>query len=130
MNRQYLYLIIRIAKNEEGQHAIYLVLSEEERSKGFIRPYRDKYLHVGNTPKYKRLHRMLDPNDSGDKEMMDKGYVAVMCTLENEDGSFGGGPYVDQKEFDAWNLGLLLGGCGVETRMSRAGAGLFDNRRI
>lgn len=33
-------------KNPVGQHRVYLVLSEEERAKGFVRPYRDKYLHV------------------------------------------------------------------------------------
>lgn len=27
------------------QNEVYLVLSEEERSKGFIRPYRDRYIH-------------------------------------------------------------------------------------
>jgi hypothetical protein len=27
------------------QHEVYLVLSEEERKKGFTRPYRDKYVH-------------------------------------------------------------------------------------
>lgn len=27
------------------QHEVYLVLSEEERAKGFIRPYRDSYRH-------------------------------------------------------------------------------------
>lgn len=27
------------------QHDVYLVLSEEERSKGFVRPYRDVYVH-------------------------------------------------------------------------------------
>lgn len=27
------------------QHEVYLVLSQEERAKGFIRPYRDTYLH-------------------------------------------------------------------------------------
>lgn len=32
-------------KNETGQHEIYLVLSEEERAKGFIRPYRNSYTH-------------------------------------------------------------------------------------
>lgn len=32
-------------KNEIGQHEIYLVLSEEERAKGFVRPYRDAYVH-------------------------------------------------------------------------------------
>lgn len=28
------------------QHDVYLVLSEEERAKGFIRPYVDRYLHA------------------------------------------------------------------------------------
>lgn len=29
------------------QAEVYLVLSEEERRKGFVRPYRDSYVHVG-----------------------------------------------------------------------------------
>jgi hypothetical protein len=29
-----------------GQHEVYLVLSDEERAKGFVRPYRDKYVHL------------------------------------------------------------------------------------
>ena len=29
----------------------YLVLSAEERAKGFVRPYRDSYRHVGEQPK-------------------------------------------------------------------------------
>ena len=28
------------------QHEVYLVLSDEERAKGFVRPYRDRYVHV------------------------------------------------------------------------------------
>ena len=31
--------------NPTGQHDMYLVLSEEERAKGFVRPYRDRYVH-------------------------------------------------------------------------------------
>lgn len=34
---------------EEGpvpQAEVYLVLSEEERAKGFVRPYRDRYVHT------------------------------------------------------------------------------------
>lgn len=33
--------------NDEAvpQNEAYLVLSEEERAKGFVRPYRDRYLH-------------------------------------------------------------------------------------
>lgn len=33
--------------NETGQHPSYIVLCEEERQKGFVRPYRDAYTHVG-----------------------------------------------------------------------------------
>lgn len=29
----------------DGQNKAYLVLSEEERAKGFVRPYRSKYVH-------------------------------------------------------------------------------------
>jgi hypothetical protein len=34
------------------QNEVYLVLSEAERAKGFVRPYRDTYQHVGIRPKY------------------------------------------------------------------------------
>lgn len=34
------------------QAEVYLVLSEEERAKGFVRPYRDAYRHVGQHPRY------------------------------------------------------------------------------
>ncbi len=30
----------------EGMNEAYLVLSEEERAKGFVRPYRETYLHT------------------------------------------------------------------------------------
>lgn len=30
----------------KDQNEMYLILSEEERAKGFIRPYRDKYTHT------------------------------------------------------------------------------------
>ena len=31
--------------DSKGMQEVYLVLSEEERKKGFIRPFRDKYVH-------------------------------------------------------------------------------------
>ncbi len=37
---------------ENGQQEKYLVLSAEERSRGFIRPVRRTYTHVGIRPKY------------------------------------------------------------------------------
>lgn len=39
----------RAKQHEEGnagQHSSYIVLCEEERQKGFVRPYRDRYRHV------------------------------------------------------------------------------------
>ena len=33
--------------NETGQHDGYIVLCPDERAKGFVRPYRDSYKHVG-----------------------------------------------------------------------------------
>lgn len=35
-----------------GQNAAYLVLSDEERAKGFVRPVRRTYIHRGEQPKY------------------------------------------------------------------------------
>lgn len=32
---------------ETGQYKSYIVLCDEERQKGFVRPYRDRYQHVG-----------------------------------------------------------------------------------
>lgn len=34
------------------QNEVYLILSEEERAKGFVRPVRYNYKHVGKKPKY------------------------------------------------------------------------------
>lgn len=33
--------------NDTGQHSICLVLSEEERAKGFVRSVKNAYVHVG-----------------------------------------------------------------------------------
>jgi hypothetical protein len=45
--------------NATGQHESYIVLCEEERAKGFVRPYRDAYRHVG------RLERDHPASDAG-----------------------------------------------------------------
>lgn len=39
------------------QHEVYLILSDEERAKGFVRPLRRSYIHVGIGGKE------IDPND-------------------------------------------------------------------
>lgn len=39
---------VRAEQTEEtGQHKGYIVLCEDERKKGFVRPYRDSYTHIG-----------------------------------------------------------------------------------
>jgi len=40
--------VVRAAQRAEGntgQHVSYIVLCDEERAKGFVRPYRDRYQH-------------------------------------------------------------------------------------
>lgn len=39
-----------VDKEEVPQNEVYLILSEEERAKGFIRPVRNSYQHVGVQP--------------------------------------------------------------------------------
>lgn len=50
--------------NETGQHDGYIVLCEDERKKGFVRPYRDSYRHLGaevmtDDPKFGGGDRLL-----------------------------------------------------------------------
>lgn len=101
-----------------GMQKKYLVLSEEERAKGFVRPVRQSYIHVGKKPNYKAIHRML--TDKEKKQYPSKGYVAVMTTVTKDDGSFLGGSYVTQEELDAWKNNELIGGCGATTTMGLA----------
>lgn len=44
------------AEGNTGQHSSYIVLCEEERRKGFVRPYRDAYKHVG-----REKHVVVEP---------------------------------------------------------------------
>lgn len=106
--------------NEPGpQCETYLVLSEEERSKGFVRPVRNSYVHVGKSNShYKGVNRILTEEER--KEYPDKKYVAVLTVLTKEDGSFLGGAYVTQEEFDAWKNNTRTGGCNTSTRMGQA----------
>jgi len=73
-------------KNETGQHEIYLVLSEEERAKGFVRPLRNTYVHKGRLYD-KGIEILDDPYVSKEG----KTYVAIAAVLINEDGTRKGG---------------------------------------
>ncbi len=104
-------------KNETGQHEIYLVLSEEERAKGFVRPYRDAYIHVGRKLHYHAIREVFDKPQKS--EHTDKMYAAIMDVI-GADETVIGGAYVTQEELDAWKEGKLIGGCGAVTSMGRA----------
>lgn len=99
-----------------GQHKDYVVLCPDERAKGFIRPYRDKYRHVGRTTDHwTAIDRML--TDEEKREHSNRDYVAVMTQMVGDKKA---GTYVTQKELDAWIAGERVGGCGVETQMGQA----------
>lgn len=85
------------------QNEVYLVLSEEERRKGFVRPYRDRYTHVGKQPTYPL--RDLTP------EERERYPDYVKFEIYPEGGSKIG-RYWTQKQLDSR-------GCGTETIMGR-----------
>jgi len=86
-----------------GQNKKYLVLSEEERAKGFVRPVRRAYKHVGIRPKYPL--RPLTQEEEKEHEGM--GYTAYEEYPEEM------APLVGK----FWTAAELNSGCGHETRM-------------
>lgn len=91
---------------ENGQNEAYLVLSEEERGKGFIRPYRSTYKHVGMKPKYPT--RDLTPDELERYEKY--GYILFEAYPESDSSAVTG---------RFWTREQLGSGCGSETTMSR-----------
>lgn len=104
---------------DNGQNKAYLILSDEERAKGFVRPVRCSYVHIGRKLYYKNIHRWLTEEEKKEYKHLSN-YVAIMTVLTNEDGSFMGGSYVTQEEVDAWKENKRIGGCGTLTTMARA----------
>lgn len=90
------------------QNAVYLVLSDEERAKGFIRPLRRSYKHVGQRTKYP----LRDLTDE-EKTCHDRyGYVKYETYPESESPKLG-------KFWTQAQLDQLGNGCGVVTTMSQ-----------
>jgi len=88
-----------------GQHEAYWVLSEEERKKGFVRPVRIAYRHVGIRPKYP----LRDLTDL-EKRNNPCGYVVFEKYPESESPLAG----------RYWTQEQLNSGCGAMTTMGRA----------
>jgi len=90
---------------QSGQHRGHWILSEEERKKGFVRPVRLSYKHIGLRPKYPT--RELTEDEKKQYEGCD--YVAYEPYPESEEpvtGSF-------------WTKKRLESGCGTVTSMPR-----------
>lgn len=98
-------------KLADGQYADHWVLCEEERAKGFIRPLRTNYVHVG-IPGPKHPLRNLT-----DEEKLRVNEPTWVKFEEYPEGSKGSalGKYWTQKEIDS-----IGKGCGITTRMPRA----------
>jgi hypothetical protein len=93
---------------ENGQHSSYWILSEEERSKGFVRPVRRSYRHVGNGgPK-----RPTRPLTDKEHERYDR-FKYVLFEPYPESRSPVVGRYWTQEQLDKAQ------GCGVVTTMSQ-----------
>ena len=91
------------------QQEAYLVLSDDERAKGFVRPVRYSYRHVGKRPKYP----LLDITDE-QRELAELWhYVKFEAYPESESPKTG--RYWTQAELD--KLGK---GCGTVTTMGKA----------
>ncbi len=90
--------------DQTGQHLAYWALSEEERAKGFVRPVRRSYRHVGIRPKYP-LRGLTD-----EEKRNPVGYVAFEAYLD--------GPHSWSGRY--WTQSQLDSGCGCITRMGIA----------
>jgi hypothetical protein len=121
-------------KNETGQHSIYLVLSEEELAKGFVRPVRTTYVHVGKKINdyaergiiltLQELHDS-DPQEYDDvriEKFRGWGYAAYIKYSDeyytSEANSGGCGLFLSQDDYDSVLANKThVGGCGTSTTM-------------
>ena len=91
-----------------GMHGDYWVLSAEERAKGFVRPVRRTYVHVGPKPP----GALRDLTDEEKERYAQFGYVKFEAYPESESAVVG--RFWTQAELDR------RGGCGTSTTMALA----------
>lgn len=92
-----------------GQHTSYWVLSEAERAKGFVRPVRDSYVHVGAPP---NKYPLRDLTEEEKEQHAKEGYIKYEAYPESERPMCG--RYWTQADLDR-----IAKGCGTRTTMSR-----------
>jgi hypothetical protein len=92
------------------QQAVYLVFSDEERAKGFVRPVRDTYRHVGADGP---ANLTRDLTDEEQVRYADVGYVSFEAYPESESAVTG--RFWTQVQLDATRHR-----CGALTKMGQA----------
>lgn len=104
----------------DGMQEAYLVLSDEERKKGFVRPLRRSYIHVGraicgkqNDELYQR--RLLDD------DLPSEDVVAYGCSaLPGHEDECASWMPLTRKQLHQHGESGMIDGCGVETTMGLA----------
>lgn len=92
------------------QNEVYLVLSDEERAKGFVRPVRRAYKHVGES---RTKHPLRDLTDEEKERHAGQNYVGFEAYPDSELPVLG--RYWTQAQLDNLNKG-----CGTVTTMNQA----------
>jgi hypothetical protein len=90
---------------DNGQQKGYVVLTPEERAKGYVRPIRRTYIHVGARPK----HPTRDLTKDEEERYKGHGYYLFEVFPESESPVTG----------KFWTLDEMNSGCGTETSMSQ-----------
>jgi hypothetical protein len=106
----------RLHQPENGkQNEVYLVLSDEELKKGFVRPVRTTYVHVGK-PKatLEQIENLRHLTDEEYEEHKEWGYIAFLPNPEYPENTSVVGTYFTSKTLKEFREGT---GCGTATTM-------------
>ena len=104
---------------QTGQQKGYVVLSEEERAKGFIKPLRHSYIHVGPAGPRFSLRDLTEAEQERFKDLPEEyRYIKYEKFPEEESGR-----YWTQKLLDSVDKG-----CGTRTTMNTALAETYARR--
>ena len=94
-----------VTKKPDGQYSDHVILSDEERAKGFVRPVRLSYIHVGIRPKFP----LRDLTEDERKRYASEGYAKYEPYPESMRPLTG----------RYWTDKDLHSGCGAVTTMPR-----------
>lgn len=94
----------------DGQNKGYVVLSPEERAKGFVRPVRNSYIHIGKVRKYP----VREMSDEEKANFADQKWEFYEEYPKGEHGS-ALGRYWTRKELQGCNARTTMGNALAET---------------